>query len=574
MFMTMTMREPDPPPLTEIKPGGSPASASPLVILLFPVIVVALGVIFLAATAALMGWQRDLMLLIAAGAGALLMAPALVLLYRMRSERAQVQAELAGARARMGGLVESAMDAIITVDRGQRIVAFNAAAEAMFRWPRRAVVGQPLDMLIPERFRGAHKGHVERFGATAATARGMGAQTVLYGLRADGTEFPIEASISQHDEAGTKFLTVILRDITRRLESARALERSESRLRGILDSAMDAIITVDEAQHIVIFNAAAEQVFRCPRDQALGAPLDWFIPERFRTGHRELVQRFGESAESSRRMGHARVVMGLRRNGEEFPIEASISHVSEGGQRFYTVILRDVTERVRAQEALRKSQDEIQKLALAASTAREQEKSRIARELHDELGQALTALKIDVAWLRENGGRPSQERLDKLESMHRLLDSTVAAARRISADLRPLMLDDLGLVAASEWLVQNFTQRTGIPCELVMGEGDLDLADPHATTIFRALQESLTNAAKHARATQVEVTLERDAGEIVLTVIDNGVGFSSGGQKPGSFGLLGLHERAYHLGGTMTIESAPGKGTRVELRIPGPGAAA
>ena len=543
-------------------------------VLLFPVIVAGLATIFVAVAAALAGIQRELMLLIAAGVGGCLLVPVLFVLYRMRRETGAMRGELAGVQARVGGLVESAMDAIITVDETQRVVHFNAAAEKAFKWPRRAVIGQPLDMLIPERFRGAHRGHVERFGATSATSRGMGAQTVLYGLRADGTEFPIEASISQHEEGGRKLLTVILRDITRRLEAARALERSEARLRGILDSAMDAIITVDESQRIVLFNAAAEAVFGCPRDQALGAPLDWFIPERFRAGHRELVRRFGESGEASRRMGHARIVMGLRRNGEEFPIEASISQAAEGGQRFYSVILRDVTERVRAEAALKRSQEEIQSLALAANTAREQEKSRIARELHDELGQALTALKIDVSWLRENGGKPSQERLDKLESMARLLDATVAAARRISADLRPMMLDDLGLVAASEWLVENFTQRTGIPCELVLGGADLDLSDPHATTVFRTLQESLTNAAKHSKATQVEVALERDNGEIVLTVSDNGTGFVPGQErKPGSFGQIGLRERAYLIGGRIAFDSEPGKGTRVELRIPDPEAA-
>jgi PAS domain S-box-containing protein len=559
--------------LTDINSGrGSiDRNLGPAEVLLFPVIVAGLVTIFVAVASALAGWQRDLMLLIAAGLGAILLGPALYLLFRMRRESGEMRDELEGVQARVGGLVESAMDAIITIDEGQRVVHFNAAAERAFKWPRRAVIGQPIEMLIPERFRGAHHGHVARFGATAATSRGMGAQTVLYALRADGTEFPIEASISQHEEGARKLLTVILRDITRRLEAASALEQSEARLRGILDSAMDAIITVDEGQHIVLFNAAAEAVFGCPRDQAVGAPLDWFIPERFRAGHRELVRKFGESGEASRRMGHARVVMGLRRNGEEFPIEASISHTSEGGQRFYTVILRDVTERVRAETALKKSQEEIQSLALAASTAREQEKSRIARELHDELGQALTALKIDVAWLRENGGKPSQERLDKLASMAKLLDATVAAARRISADLRPMMLDDLGLVAASEWLVENFTQRTGIPCELVMGRGDFDLADPHATTVFRTLQESLTNAAKHARATQVEVALERENGEVVLTVSDNGSGFvTEEARKPGSFGQIGLRERAYHLGGTIAFDSAPGRGTRVELRIPEP----
>ena len=345
----------------------------------------------------------------------------------------------------------------------------------------------------------------------------------------------------------------------------------ESRLRGILDSAMDAIITVDERQSVVLFNAAAEQVFGWPRAEAVGVLLDEFIPPRFRAGHRTLVKDFGESGDTSRRMGRARVVMGLRRNGEEFPIEASISHTTEGGQKFYTVILRDVTERVRAEAALKRSQEEIHGLARAASVAREQEKSRIARELHDELGQQLTALKIDVGWLREHCAGDS-EAAAKLAAMQRLIDSTVASARRISADLRPMMLDDLGLTAASEWLVQNFTQRTGIACELAMGDGDFDLADPHATTVFRVLQESLTNAAKHSRATQVEVNLVREAGQVVLTVIDNGRGFApAAGAPAGSFGLLGLRERAYLIGGTIELDAAPGRGTRVELRIPEPG---
>src|SRR5207253_10262765 len=121
------------------------------------------------------------------------------------------------------------------------------------------------------------------------TSRGMGAQTVLYGVRADGEEFPIEASISQHTEAGRKIFTVILRDVTERVRADAMLARSEARLRGILDSAMDAIITVDESQHVLFFNAAAETVFGCPRDEAIGAPHAWFIPERFRGPHGEHV---------------------------------------------------------------------------------------------------------------------------------------------------------------------------------------------------------------------------------------------------------------------------------------------
>ena len=132
------------------------------------------------------------------------------------------------------------------------------------------------------------------------------------------------------------------------------------------------------------------------------------------------------------------------------------------------------------------------------------------------------------------------------------------------------MLDDLGLTAAAEWLVHDFTTRTGIPCELVLGEGDLDLPDPYATTVFRVLQESLTNVAKHAEAKQVEVTLEREGPDVLLTVSDDGRGFTPGESPPGSHGLIGQRERAYLVKGEVRLDSAPGKGTRVELRVPLP----
>jgi len=465
------------------------------------------------------------------------------------------------------GILESAMDAIITVDEAHRVVLFNAAAEQVFGVAQSEALGSPLERFIPERYRAAHAQHVRQFGATGTSSRRMGHQRIVAGLRANGEEFPIDASISQITERGQHFYTVILRDVSQRVQAAEALARSETRLRGILDSAMDAIVTVDERQHILLFNAAAERVFRCSREEAIGAPLWRFIPERFRGAHGGHVERFGETGTSSRRMGASRIVMGLRANGEEFPIDASISQIEDHGHRFYTVILRDVTERVRAERALRDSREEIKEMALAANSVREQEKSRIARELHDELGQALTALKIDVVWMKQNLSAPTAELASKLTEMQLLVDGTVAATRRISADLRPLILDDLGLAAAAEWLVQNFTQRTGVRCELVIAAG-LELGEPNATSFFRVLQESLTNIARHARATQVEVTLDREGEHVTLTVRDNGVGFDMDApRRAGAFGLRGVRERATLLGGEVTIESAPGKGTRVELRL-------
>lgn len=348
-----------------------------------------------------------------------------------------------------------------------------------------------------------------------------------------------------------------------------ALQNVEARVSGIVESAMDAIITVDEEQRIVLFNLAAEKVFGCPREEAVGATLDLFIPERFRQGHAAHIRAFGETGTSSRRMGTTRIVTGLRRNGEEFPIDASISQITEHGSRFYTVILRDVTERVRAEEALRRSKDELRDLSLASNTVREQEKSRIARELHDELAQALTALKMDVAWMDKHLPAGEAGVSSKLKAMEQLLDHTVAATRRISADLRPLILDDLGLVPAAEWLVQNFAQRSGIACSLDVAPPDLELEDPQATALFRILQESLTNVSRHANASHVEVHIEGKSDSITLSVRDNGDGFTpQDPRKPNSYGLLGLRERVYLLGGEVDIDSMPGKGTEITVHIP------
>ena len=558
-------------PIPSHDSNGSTFHSRKWVVVLAPVMALGAVAATVTASAGLAGWNRTEMLTIATGISTVLLAAAVALLYRQTAEQRAARRALDEVQARVGDILNSAMDAIITIDHQQRIVLFNDAAEQAFRWPRQAVLGQPLEMLLPASFREAHRHHVQHFGETGVTSRRMGAKTVLTGLRANAEEFPVEASISQFGSGEQKLYTVILRDITERVRAEGSLARSEARLRGILDSAMDAIITVDERQHVVLFNAAAEAVFGCPRDEAIGAPLSWFIPERFRAGHAEHVRRFGETQTSSRRMGEQRIVTGVRRNGEEFPIDASISQVTENGQKFYTVILRDVTLRVKADETLRRSKDELRELAAAANQLREQEKRAIARELHDELAQALTGLKMDVAWIKEKLPAPPAAIVDKLKSMEALLDSTVAATRRISSDLRPMMLDDLGLVPAVEWLVQNFNERTGIRCDFTITDPDLELHDPHATTVFRALQESLTNIVKHARASNIEIRLERTGNELAVSVRDNGIGFSPlDPRKPNSYGLIGLRERVYLLGGNVQIDSSPGNGTCVEIRLPLP----
>lgn len=208
--------------------------------------------------------------------------------------------------------------------------------------------------------------------------------------------------------------------------------------------------------------------------------------------------------------------------------------------------------------------------ALAANAIREEEKARVARELHDELAQSLSALKMDTLWVREHAAHAPDAVAIRLTDMLVMIDRTVTATRRIAADLRPMMLDDLGLVPAIEWLVGSFTQRSGVACKLSLDEGmQLELQEPYATAVFRIVQESLANVLKHAGASQVQVALDKVHDGVRLRVQDNGCGFlTAAPRKHQSLGLMGLHERAQLLGGSVTLQSTPGQGTCVEVYIP------
>jgi len=252
---------------------------------------------------------------------------------------------------RLEGIVASAMDGIITVNDAQNIILFNPAAERMFGLPANDAIGQHISRFIPERYRATHAAHIARFGETGVTNRQMGSLGAISGLRADGTEFPIEASISQVKIGEERLATVILRDITERKAAEDALMESRLRMEGVVESAMDALISIDEDYRIVLFNPAAERMFGVSTADAMGALIERFIPKRFRAGHAEHIRRFTEAGVTNRRMGALGAISGMRANGEEFPLEASISQVRVGGAKLATVILRDIAERKANEEA-------------------------------------------------------------------------------------------------------------------------------------------------------------------------------------------------------------------------------
>jgi PAS domain S-box-containing protein len=343
----------------------------------------------------------------------------------------------------------------------------------------------------------------------------------------------------------------------------------EKRLADIVQSSMDAIITVDGQERVVIFNAAAEQVFGYAAAEMLGQSIQQLLPAAFRAGHHAHMQKFAASGSTSRKMGHNTALKGLRKNGEEFPLEASISRSYSGDTLLMTVILRDITQRVKAQEELDRARARLRELSISSQTAREEEKARISRELHDELGQSLTALKMDLAWLKSHTAQDNPAVAERIRAMQAMLDSTVAATRRIAADLRPLMLDDLGLMAALEWLTQDFTRRTSVRCTLSMDDAVIEADTRIQSALYRAVQETLTNVARHAHANAVDITLSANSTHVCLQMRDDGKGMQAADQaKRGSFGLIGMRERIYILGGTVQIDSTPGQGTRINIELP------
>jgi two-component system sensor kinase len=345
---------------------------------------------------------------------------------------------------------------------------------------------------------------------------------------------------------------------------------NEARMMAIIRSSMEAIITIDDQHRVVIFNPMAEQVFGCSAMDAIGAPLARFIPERFRAAHAQHVAQFGVTGVSDRQMGKQRVLAGLRANGEEFPLEASISQIRDGDIRLYTVMLRDITERVKAERAQRQAREELRELSANLQNIREDEKTRIARELHDDLGQQLTALKMDISSVEQAlEGSASEPVRGQLQGMRRLIDVTVASVRRIAADLRPVMLDDLGLIPAIEWLATDFTNRYGIDVERDIETGDARFSPAGATALFRIVQEALTNVARHADATLVTLSLQAGDQTFVLRIADNGRGVHRTAEPAAkSFGLLGVRERAHMLGGAVDIQTAHGQGFVLTVTIP------
>lgn len=403
------------------------------------------------------------------------------------------------------------------------------------------------------------------------------------------------------------FLGVAFENVTDRNRSEQALRESEERFRLLIQSVQEyAIFRLDPLGQVVSWNSGAERLKGYCAEEILGKHFSVFYPpEDVTNGKPEQILAVaterGQSEDEGWRIRKdgsrfwANVVVTALRNAKgslqgfakvtrdmtdrhgkeeslarakellELRVEQRTSVLARVNQELRT----EIAERVRAEEQSKASLEQLRALAERLQNAREEERTSVAREIHDELGQACTAIKMDLALIGHKITKRQTRLRAKVDSATRLVDEMIVTLRRIASDLRPRTLDDLGLIAALEWQAQEFETRTGIRCRVTLPQEPLALDSERSTAIFRIFQESLTNVARHARATRVEALLERGADQLVFQVHDNGRGFDPEEAKARrSLGLVGMQERALLLNGELKVEGVPSAGTTMTLRIP------
>jgi PAS domain S-box-containing protein len=389
-------------------------------------------------------------------------------------------------------------------------------------------------------------------------------------------------------------------EISERRRAEEALKASQARFAGIMKISADAVISTNESQRITLFNQGAEKVFGYSPNEVLGQPLDILIPERLREAHRRHAAAFLQSDQQTLRMSLRNYLLGLRKDGSEFRMESTVSKLEIGGETIFTVILRDMTDWVRAAEELRSARDEMEarvrertaeleqanqallaeiaERRLAEESLRElsgqllrlqdEERRRLVRELHDGATQNLMALSMNLSALREMVPTAANA-LNAFAECLKLVDESLEELRTISFILHPPLLETMGLSCALPNYVKGFSERSGILVNLDMPADLGRLGRDVEITLYRIVQEALSNVHRHSRSRTAEITLTPGVDSVMLEIADQGCGLppSPDGHRLG-VGIAGIRERVRLLGGSLELKSGnPGTTIRVVLPV-------
>lgn len=460
-----------------------------------------------------------------------------------------------------GAVVEMFPDMVFVVDREEQILHLNTLAARSLDGTPGQFIGRKQTSLFPTAMAQRHSRFIQqvfRTGKIVVTETHQELQAKAMWI--DSRLVPLKAADGQ-----VIAVVGIIRDVTARVRAQEALAVREAYLRAMLDNFPFLVWLKDVNGRFLAVNQAFARA--CGR----ASPADVVGLTDFDVWSRELAQRYADDDRS--------VMATHRQKDVEEPI------VSEGVSRWFetfktpvldkqgtvlgtTGFARDITERQRLDEQLRAQSEQLRALAAHVESVREEERVRIAREIHDELGQALTCMSMDLAFLDKQLPKGDEPAAERVAALAVLVKETVNTVRRISAELRPSILDDLGLAPALEWLAHDFESRTSIRCAVSV-PSTINISPERGTVVFRMCQEALTNVARHAGASQVSIDLVEADDSLTLEVRDNGRGITAEEvHRPDSLGLLGMRERAALLGGVAKVEGTPGKGTSVTVQVP------
>jgi PAS domain S-box-containing protein len=491
-------------------------------------------------------------------------------------------------------------DCILVLDPQDRVIDWNPAALKLIAHPEQRPHGRPVGEVAPELapwVAQAQPGEEFR----VAIAGPAGPEPRFYDLRITPLMGPYPRPIGR---------LVVCHEITElkqeqaRLERARAeLEQdvsnrtkelgtavaqlqaelgertlAEQRFEDVVESAPDAMILVDQDRRIILVNVEAERLFGYSRAELLGRNVELLIPPHQREIHRGYMREYG-AGPAVRRMGSERTFVAQRKNGSEFPVELSLGPLHTANGVWVACEFRDVTERRQAEQAqqrlmeeLQQSHEQLRALTFRLQEVREDERREIATELHDRIGQNLTALNLNLQIVRNQLATSSSVAvLRRLIDSLDLVEETTRQVRGVMANLHPPVLDEYGLFPAVKWYGDDFAQRTGIATRVTGDDRAPRLPPKVELILFRLVQEALNNVAKHAQASQVEIVVARANGGVRLSVKDNGLGFDPQAVQPSPdephWGLISLQQRVASIGGQLRVQSAPGRGTEVSVTV-------
>ena len=456
-------------------------------------------------------------------------------------------------------LVEQASDAIFIADSEGRFITVNTSACRLSQYSETELLNMSIyDFVISEDLqKNPFQFDMLKQNKTVIAERIM--------KRQDGSTLLIEVNAKLLTDGR---LLAFVRDISDRKKAEQALKESENHLRTILQTEPECIKLLRKNGELEDMNPAGLAMIEADDiEQVKGKSILNIINKPYRKAFQSLTENVFKGKSGTLEFE----ITGLKGTSRWLSTNAVPMKDGEGNIMSLLGVTRDVTDRKKAEEEIKKTTEELRQLTAHLQKIREEERKRIGREIHDELGQQLTAIKMDVAWIDKKTPPETTVLKDKLKNIITLLDGSNKSIRRILSELRPGILDDYGLLEAIEWINKQFTSNTGIPVEFNTAETDIKLPDDFSTCIFRIYQEAFTNITRYARAKKVVTSLHIHDNKIEVRIKDDGIGFDpSLIQHRKSFGILGMKERILSLEGNFELETSPGKGTKIIIRLPYP----